>query len=489
MDGTVTGPQQEARRCSGGRRSRVQQRLGQQLIEQFVVRQQQWRLRLRRFVGQLVGMPSSVDLFRRRLLGWPLAAAGLPWLDACSPRSSATPGLAHDFYVWQRVWSAPLEQALLQAAPGVREWRVLSLQVGMQHAPFGVAVNWAALAATQRPVVAVVRIEGSRLGAYDASLSATITRHLQDVLAHGATLAGIEIDHDCATSQLAAYAAWLRDLRASWQAEPALSRLPLSITALPAWRVSPDLPPLLRTADESVLQVHAVQRPSTGLFDADTARHWAQAWVQIAPHPFRLALPCYASRVGYDEWGQALAVESEAGVTLRSTREQELTASPREVSALLTWFKTQMPEHLAGIAWFRLPMANDQRAWRLATWQAVVQGRVQDEVDRALTVSLQPATADGDAEHAPGLFDVVLRNTADFDVDLPAAIALPASAQAADGLQGYAIDLLNHPARLVRRQAGWLRPHSMLTIGWTRLASSGHQETKPSDAEPSIVEH
>lgn len=433
--------------------------------------------------------PSAVDQVRRRLLGWPLAALGTPWLGACSRHTGATLDLPHDFYVWQRVWSAQLEQALLQAAPDVRSWRVLSLQIGAQRAPLGIAINWAALAATKRPVVAVVRIEGSRLVADEASLSSTITRHLQDVLARGAALSGIEIDHDCATSQLAAYAAWLRDLRAAFQAEPALRRLPLSITALPAWRVSPDLPPLLRAADESVLQVHAVQRPSAGLFDAPTAQHWAHAWAQIAPHPFRLALPCYGSRVGYDEWGQALAVESEAGVTLRSAHEQELTASPREVAALLTWFRTQMPAHLAGIVWFRLPMAGDQRAWRLSTWQAVVQGRVQAEIHHALTVSRQPAAAADDAGHAPGLFDVVLRNTADFDVDLPATIALPASALAADGRQGYAVDLLNRPPRLVRRQAGWLRPHSTLTIGWMRLAPPDPQKTKPTDAEPSIVEH
>lgn len=460
-------------------------------------------------------MPARIDLVRRALLGWPLATAGVGaasiGLSACDSRSKATPGLTHDFYVWQRLWSPQLVQALQQATPDVRCWRVLSLQVGgppantarnMMSAPFSVALNWAALAATKRPVVVVVRIEGARLANYDASLHHDISEHLQAVHTksrqHGVTLAGVELDHDCATSQLAAYAAWLQGLRAAWRTQPALqplSTLPLSITALPAWRVSPDLPALLRLADESVLQVHAVQRPGAGLFDAPSAQHWAQAWARLAPHPFRLALPCYGSRVGFNEWGETLAVESEAAVTLRSSREQELTASPREVSALLTWFKTQMPEHLVGIVWFRLPSAGDQRAWRLSTWQAVVQGRVQGEVEHALHVSLRPAQMPADtpaqmsgashaagADNAAGLFDVVLRNSADFDVDLPGAIALPAAMQAADGRQGYAIDLLTRPARLVRRQAGWLRPQSELTIGWVRLE-------KNADAELSIIEH
>lgn len=456
-------------------------------------------------------MPPRIDRRRRALLGWPLSAAGLgaatAGLSACDGRSKATPGLTHDFYVWQRLWSPPLAQALQQAAPDVGCWRVLSLQVGgppsnMMNAPFSVALNWAALAATKRPVIVVVRIEGARVNRYDASLHRDISKHLQDMLTqsrqHGVTLAGVELDHDCATSQLAAYAAWLQGLRAAWRTQSAwlpLSKLPLSITALPAWRVSPDLAALLRLVDESVLQVHAVQRPGAGLFDAPSAQHWAQAWARLAPHPFRLALPCYGSRVGFNEWGETLAVESEAGVTLRSSSEQELTASPREVSALLIWFKTQMPEHLAGVVWFRLPTAGDQRAWRLSTWQAVVQGRVQGEVEHALQVSLRPAQTLADApaqmsgavsgyraDNAAGLFDVVLRNTADFDVDLPAAIALPAAMRTADGRQGYAIDLLTHPARLVRRQAGWLRPQSELTIGWVRLE-------KNADAELSIVEH
>jgi len=49
-------------------------------------------------------------------------------------------------------------------------------------------------------------------------------------------VAGVEIDHDCATARLSAYARFLSILRAR------LDRtVPLSITALPAWLSAPEV--------------------------------------------------------------------------------------------------------------------------------------------------------------------------------------------------------------------------------------------------------
>ncbi|KAG0755400.1 hypothetical protein G6F22_020623 [Rhizopus arrhizus] len=93
----------------------------------------------------------------------------------------------------------------------------------------------------------------------------------------GITVAGVEIDYDCATSKLPAYRDFLAALKSRLGPDSALS-----ITALPTWLNSPELDALLKMADESVLQVHAVLNPTQGLFDAKRAHacvaHLRQPW-------------------------------------------------------------------------------------------------------------------------------------------------------------------------------------------------------------------
>ena len=99
--------------------------------------------------------------------------------------------------------------------------------------------------------------------------------------------------------------------------------LKLSITALPAWLDSPELPALLEAVDSSVLQVHAVSNPRLGLFNPRQARDWAARWGQVSDKPFYLALPYGVALLSDDQGGPV--VESE--VTL-------LPASPARVSPL-----------------------------------------------------------------------------------------------------------------------------------------------------------
>ena len=368
------------------------------------------------------------------LAAGPAAATTLGLLAACG---RDPPPLAHDFYVWQRAWKDPLDQALTEAAPDVRAWRILGLH----------------LQATGPALASGVRLETLRaIGRLDeVELPVQIQALLRRWTAHGLRVEGLEIDHDCPTARLAAYMQWLARLRA---------RLPgtrLSITALPTWLQARELPGLLAAADEAVLQVHAVQRPSGGLFDNASARRWTEAFAALSPHPFRIALPCYSSRAGFNEWGELVAVESETPVGLRSRQERELSASPHQVAALLAWLRETSLAGLAGAVWFRLPTLSDQRAWRLATWRAVVRHRA---LPRTPLAYLRETGE-------PGLFDVVIDNASPVDVDLPASVGLPARC-VADGRQGYALDLLSGPPRLVRRQAGWLRPGRALAIGWVR---------------------
>ena len=72
-----------------------------------------------------------------------------------------------------------------------------------------------------------------------------LLKKLQPILAlyqqAGIHIAGIEIDYDCARSQLAAYRQWLSELNKRLPAN-----LTLGITALPDWLQSAEFTPLFR---------------------------------------------------------------------------------------------------------------------------------------------------------------------------------------------------------------------------------------------------
>src|ERR1700720_2148830 len=77
-----------------------------------------------------------------------------------SGASASRRTLPQDAYVWQRKWTPALRVALKQSSDLVDAWRVLAAysDVGGRLQP--VAVDWRALKSTERPVIAVVRING-----------------------------------------------------------------------------------------------------------------------------------------------------------------------------------------------------------------------------------------------------------------------------------------------------------------------------------------
>jgi hypothetical protein len=263
--------------------------------------------------------------------------------------------------------------------------------------------------------------------------------------AQGLAMRGLEIDHDCASTRLSGYREFLRDLR---QALPA--DLELSITALPAWLDSPALADLLRQVDGSVLQVHAVSAPENGLFDPERALTWAKRWDAASDRPFLLALPAY---------GVALVngrVESESPLAIAGPR-RELQADPQQLADLLAELRRDRPKHLTGVIWFRLPLAGDRRAWRLATLQAVVRGE-------ALRADIQP-----DIQQSGPLHELALANLGNLDGPLPERIELPArSCDTADALAGYRLARAADRLVFTRLNEGRLAAGQQRALGWAR---------------------
>ena len=405
-------------------------------------------------------MPAAMDEERavreawKRGWRWLAMAMLCAGLAACGHPSAP---LQHDAYVWQRQWNPAVTSALAQSADVIRQWRVLAAQTDARGQLQAVALDRAALAATHRPVVLVVRIDG-QLPQWDAQALLAQTLSLRDSW-KDLPIAGIEIDHDCGTARLPAYADFLVALK------HALGATPMSITALPAWLASDQLERVTAQTDEVVLQVHAVQSPRAGLFDPALARSWIDRFAVRVSKPFRVALPSYGSRVAWDDNGRVVAIESEAPLLAGGREASELIAAPADVAKLLASLRDDPPKGLAGIVWFRLPTTQDARAWSLPTWRAVMAGAPLKEM---LAVFFQPGAV-------PGAADVVLRNDGEVDAQLPARIELPAGCSIADGVNGYVLAHQAGQPSLRRERDGWLRAHYQRAIGWARCGDGAAQ--------------
>lgn len=377
---------------------------------------------------------------------WLLAALVL--LAGCQ---RAPAPLAHEAYLWQRLWTPAVARAMDDAP--VSGWRVLALQVvGEQLRPAG--PDLAVLAARAAPVRLVVRIEGSRLPIAVDTLTQALTPLLARWQAAGVRLVGIEIDHDCASAALADYARWLGDLRGRLPAA-----LPLSITALPSWLDSPALADVLAAVDHSVLQVHAVQRPQQGLFDPDRALDWIRAWERRSPQAYWVALPAYGVRVHTDAAGALLAVDAETALDRTGPAGVELRADPVALARLLAALNADPPQRLRGILWFRLPLPGDRRALSSASWRALVEG--------------QPLRADWRVRSQtqnPGSSDLWLHNAGNLDAP-PPPVELPVHCPYADALPPYRLQA-GTPLILQPEAGAWLRSGRALRIGWARCAAA-----------------
>ncbi|WP_411173842.1 DUF3142 domain-containing protein [Klebsiella pneumoniae] len=268
-------------------------------------------------------------------------------------------------YIWQRVWNDQHKTALQQSQALFATLRVLGIQFHPQEGVRLARVNTSLLQQDGRPVWLVVRLDGSLTQLDTTTMLPQIKRLVTHWRKAGVNLTAIEIDYDAPTSRLSDYQRLLMAMR---QGLP--SDITLSITALPTWLTSPGLRPLLKAVDSSVLQLHSVQSPGTGLFDPTLARRWSRQYALIAPHPFYLALPAYGSAL-IAAPGQPASVESESPLWIAAEK-QELSVSPQQIDTFIRELEQQPPYHFSGIVWFRLPLDNDTRAWSLSTLAAVI---------------------------------------------------------------------------------------------------------------------
>ncbi|KPN88440.1 DUF3142 domain-containing protein [Pseudomonas nunensis] len=374
--------------------------------------------------------------------------AALTVLNGCNQPDA--PPLDQQLYVWQRQWTPAHEAALRDSRADFSTLRVLALQAFPQDGWRRARIDPLLLRHDGRPLIAVIRLDGQLKTLDQDEVITQIQQVLGDWQTQGLTLAGVEIDHDAGNARLPAYRTFLTQLRSVLPAT-----LPLSITALPAWLDSPELPGLLATVDSSVLQVHAVSDPRLGLFDPDQAKQWAKAWSRITTKPFYLALPAYGVAL-LPETGGAPVVESEVSIE-RAGKRRELLADPQQLSTLGSELRQHPPAHLAGLIWFRLPLAGDRRAWSLTTLGAVARG---DALRSHPSLQLSEQN---------GLYDIAVTNQGNLDSAWPERLTLAVQGcDGADALAGYALQQSPDLLTFTRLRDGRMPAGGQRAIGWAR---------------------
>lgn len=384
---------------------------------------------------------------------WVVSLVAAVLCNACSHGAADAP-LQHQMYVWQRVWTPEVTAAMEHADTYVSGWRILVAEADVHGAWKEFSPSIVTMAgAPNKSLTAVIRIEGQQ-GLEDGEKLAARFLAWVDAQPTG-RWSTLEIDYDCPTRQLPGYIELMRSLR---RALPTGMRL--SLTALPTWISSPDLPTLLSVADESVLQVHSVLDPHRGLFVGTVAMSWTESYARVTGKPFNVALPDYGSRVAWDKAGHLVGVLSEESATLSGPVQQELEADPKDVAAFLERLRIGHVSHLTGVVWFRLPVGGDQRIWSLATLGSVIEGHP--------LISRSAVSAERDDF---GAYRVIVSNVGTVDIPLPRTVRVSSCVQA-DGLTGYVVRHGSDDLTFTTGRSSMLRVGQRVAIGWTRCGFS-----------------
>jgi len=365
------------------------------------------------------------------------------------------PALQHQVYIWQRLWTEQHPVALAESKKDFNALRVLAMQIDLPDGTYlwqQSRVDLTALQQDGRPVIVVVRIDGTITELQHLSIAWTLKPLLKRWQDAGVKVAGVEIDYDSPRSQLPLYQVWLKQLKTNLPPE-----LPLRITALPDWLLAGEFPELLSTVDGITLQLHSILSPEQGLFDIDVAKAWVRQLLVWEPKSFDIALPAYHSAlIASPNRKSGYVVESEVPIASKGER-REMYVDPASVAEFLDWLQQTQPEGLANVVWFRLPLPQDKRAWPLPTLQAVIrQQPLAAKIELTLT---------GEAP----LFELVAKNSGNTAGAMPKIIDLQGTnCSGMDALVDYQLSQAGDEISLERNKNLGLAAGQQLKLGWFR---------------------
>jgi len=379
--------------------------------------------------------------------------------------------LNQEVYVWQRGWTAPVREAVVNHGGAFSNVVVLAAEVSWNRGKpevVRVPIDYNALALIGRPVGLALRI-GPFSGPFATNdavaqiLGSLASSIVSEAKANELNISELQLDFDCAGSKLAGYQVWVESLRKT------IVPVSLSITTLPSWLKQPTFHDLVAASDGYVLQVHSLEKPKSydaafTLCDPTTALAAAETASSFGV-PFRVALPTYGYLIAFATNGQfvGLSAEGPAKSWPASAKLREVRSDPVAMAALAQTLATKPLPGLRGIIWYRLPTIVDNLNWRWPTLSAIVHSQLPHESVRA---QLRRVEA--------GLMEISLVNDGELDISSRLAVEIrwqDARLVAGDGLRGFElVEAGASTARLkTRSQPHPLAAGEQWTVGWLRF--------------------
>ena len=393
-------------------------------------------------------------------------------LAATATRAAAP--LPHEAYVWQRAWNDSVVEAVTNHGATFSNLVVLRAEINWRNGKpdvIPVRIDYAALAATHRPVGIALRIGGfagpfSTTDETTVFLSQLATTLIAEARSNGVIASEFQIDFDCAASKLEGYRTWVETIRKH------IAPTPLTITTLPSWLPEPAFRRLVEATDGYVLQVHSVERPKNidapfTLCDPDAARRAVEQAGKIGV-PFRVALPTYGYLLAFDKTGKFVGLSAEGPNKFwpADVQTREVHTDPLEMARLVQFWGTNRPPALRGIIWYRLPTIVDNFNWHWPTLGVIVASRFPRESLRGEARQIET-----------GLVEINLVNDGELDLSSRLVVEVrwsrvgEARLVAADGLHGF--NTLNAGPSSIQfqkqSQPGRIAAGEQQTIGWLRF--------------------
>ncbi|MEN8662060.1 MAG: DUF3142 domain-containing protein [Lentimonas sp.] len=380
--------------------------------------------------------------------------------------------MSQQAYIWQRVWSDPLREAVVRNSDKLDGLTVLHAEFHPSQGVgyYGGDIDYESLKESSLPVTLALRLNldpGYDVErSFQSGIIGWVKQAIATARAHGVEPVAVEIDFDCPTSQLKSYAAQLREVR------KACGGVSLSITTLPTWMSRPDaFRALVEATDHYVLQVHSIKRPQSfddvvSLCDPEDTQRWMEQAAGFGVS-FHVALPTYAYRIAFNEAGALVEVAGENASLMQNPdfRYRVIRANPEAMAGVVRGLDEALLKNCEGIIWYRLPIGNEQRNWDERTWHAVMSGVVDQSGWQVHAVP-----------QADGAIELLIESTSAVEQAPPSQVVVSwsgANVLAWDGQRNYAVkNTLDHglvwqwPEQMAPPQ---LSQGTRWTIGWLRL--------------------
>ena len=402
------------------------------------------------------------------------------WRLPRTPRASGP--LPASAYVWQLRHGNAVRAAMTERLGRFEHATILAAEVRIADGHVTTQrVDLAADVLGGRPIALAIRVGPHPLEPRDPFADSLVDLALDvvaDARAKQLDVAELQLDYDCPSSRLAAYAEFLERLAENLDD---LDDAPsLTVTALPTWLTRDEMTAVADAVSLYVLQLHSLEQPEdvtdeVSLFDADRARGYVERAGRLG-RPFRISLPSYGYLATFGADGRFLGLVAETaprplpdGAVQRS-----LMADANQLSRFVVSLNDDRPASLQAIAWYRLPVDGDRLAWRWSTLERVMKG---EPVEPALVVEARPRPDD------PLLVELVLRNDGSSDAPAPAQLVVEHGAlMAADAHAGFTMTRRSPRSMTVHTRAPLrLPPGEQRVVAWLRRTTT--QQEVRADAD------